>query len=122
MVQRCENAGAKDYKNYGGRGIKIHPSIRLFESFYAYMGPSNGLTIERIDVNGDYAPGNIKWIPLADQGKNRRNNVNVIYKGRQYGIRYCIANFKTNQNIYYRLIRNGFTPQKAFEISTPGAV
>lgn len=63
----------KRYIHYGGRGIKIHPSWDKFENFLKDMGERpEGMTLDRIDVNGDYGPGNCKWSDIVEQNRNRR--------------------------------------------------
>ena len=75
MLQRCTNKNHKHYKHYGGRGISVYEQWLKFENFNRDMGPSyiEGLTIERMDVNGNYEPGNCCWIPMSEQAKNKRN-------------------------------------------------
>jgi hypothetical protein len=77
MRNRCDNPKQNGYKNYGGRGITYDPAWAKFENFLTDMGPSHreGLTIERIDVNGNYCAENCTWVPQADQSRNRRDNV-----------------------------------------------
>lgn len=71
---RCNNAKCKDYKDYGGRGIKN--SFQSFEEFCEFMGsrPAN-MTIERKNVNGDYSPSNCIWLPNEKQPGNRRVSI-----------------------------------------------
>lgn len=79
ILTRTSNPNSPAYNRYGGRGITVHESFRTFEGFYAVMGPSyfEGLTIERIDVNGNYEPGNVRWATYKEQANNKRNNVFV---------------------------------------------
>lgn len=75
MKQRCINPNNKNYNRYGGRGIKIH--FKSVDEFIHYiMGvlkiDPRGLTIDRIDNNGNYEPGNIRFITQSENSKNRK--------------------------------------------------
>lgn len=84
MKDRCLNPNSKDYEHYGGRGIKIYPLwVDSFDAFLMMVGkrPSPDYTIDRIDVNGNYEPGNVRWVSRAEQTRNQRSNVKVEYDG-----------------------------------------
>lgn len=73
MTQRCTNPNRPEYKYYGGRGITICTEWKDFATFYADMGERpNGMSLDRIDTNGNYEPNNCKWSTRAEQMLNRR--------------------------------------------------
>jgi len=78
MRSRCMNENDKDYKNYGGRGIKICEEWSEFVPFRDWAlnnGYQNNLTIDRTNNNGNYEPSNTAWKNLTEQARNRRNTV-----------------------------------------------
>jgi hypothetical protein len=75
MLIRCYNPTHEHYKYYGGRGITVCPEWRKsFEAFLRDVGlrPSADLSLDRIDVNGNYEPGNVRWATRLVQSQNRR--------------------------------------------------
>jgi hypothetical protein len=85
---RCFNQKDKAFRNYGGRGIQM--CVRWAASFVAFrddMGPRpSGYTVERVDNDGHYEPGNCVWIPRAKQAENRRANRVIEYRGKRQHI------------------------------------
>lgn len=88
MKRRCFNKNDKSYKNYGARGITICRQWLSFSNFYKDFGVTykKGLSIERIDNNGNYEPNNCKWIPTPEQGKNRRTVKLFTYQGATHNV------------------------------------
>lgn len=88
IKQRCLNPNHQAYKHYGGRGITICAEWRDdFQSFYEYVSKlehfnEDGYSLDRINNNGNYEPGNIRWADLKTQHRNYRQNVLVEYQGQ----------------------------------------
>lgn len=107
MMFRCYNPKSCDYKNYGGRGIKVcerwSDKKSGFLNFLADMGKRPAkYSIERIDVNGNYEPSNCKWIPNAKQARNKRNNVFLTFNGETH----CINEWATILGLKRELIKD----------------
>lgn len=80
MIQRCTNPNSKDYKHYGARGISVCDLWRgSFDAFYLSLGsrPTPDCTLERLDYNRGYEPGNVTWAPRREQPKNQRSNIRI---------------------------------------------
>ena len=86
MKDRCLNRNEKEYPNYGERGISVCNEWMEFEPFQKWAlanGYSDKLTIDRIDVNGDYCPENCRWATWKEQANNKRNNRFLEFNGRR---------------------------------------
>ena len=88
MKDRCYRKTTREYKRYGGRGIRVCLRWHTFENFLADMGrPPAGHSIDRIDGDGNYEPGNCRWATPKQQARNRRNNVLVTFNNKTQ----CVA-------------------------------
>jgi|SRR5262245_16113233 len=84
MRQRCHNPKASKYADYGGRGIRVCARWRIsFQAFLADVGPKPGpaYSLERVNNNGHYEPGNVRWATPREQCLNKRNNRVVTFRG-----------------------------------------
>ena len=84
MKERCNNPNSQDYHNYGGRGISYCSEWTEFNPFYEWAtknGYSDELTLDRIDVNGNYEPSNCRWADKKIQANNTRVNRRITING-----------------------------------------
>lgn len=93
IKKRCLKPNHMNYKNYGGRGITVCDEwCDNFQAFFDYVSKldhfgEEGYTLDRIDNNGNYEPGNVRWATDAEQRGNRRSSRLVEYDGKQMTIR-----------------------------------
>lgn len=99
IKQRCYNKKRESFKNYGARGITVCEEWKNdFMSFYNWAinnGYKDNLTVDRIDNNGNYEPGNCRWITIKEQDRNKRTNHLITYNNKTY----CIAEWAEITNI-----------------------
>ena len=90
MRQRCENPNNSSYKNYGARGISVckewDENFLAFEKWAKESGAKKGLTIDRIDLNGNYEPSNCRWVDAVTQANNKRSNRLIDYNGEVHTV------------------------------------
>ena len=117
MMSRCYREKDVSYRNYGGRGIRVCEewhNIENFEKWVAENPHSKGMTIDRIDSNGNYEPRNCRWASMKTQDNNRRNTVYIEHNGEVHTITEWAEiigiNRSTLNNRYYR----GWRGEKLF--------
>lgn len=122
IKQRCLNKNNQAYKYYGGRGINICKEwLDDFINFYDWAmenGYEETLSIDRINVNGDYEPSNCRWITMKEQSNNRRSNHIVQYKGETHTVSEWAEILNIDyETIIRRIATEGWDIERAF--STP---
>ena len=120
MHRRCESTYHKNYMDYGGRGIKVCEEWRSFQKFYDYVATLShfgepGYTIDRIDVNGNYEPGNVRWATRKEQGANRRCTVYLTYKGETRPLTEWAEIKNIKPDVLYQRSHKGWSVEKMLE-------
>ncbi len=123
MLDRCNNPKNKAYKWYGGRNIKVcnewSEKVTGFESFVNWAinnGWKKGLSIDRIDVNGDYRPTNCRWITWEEQRVNKTNSLNFVYKGKNKNLSEIAKDEGVcYSNLYRKIMYDNYSIEDAVE-------
>lgn len=119
IKSRCYNPKAREFPNYGGRGVKmcddwLDPEKFIkwaYENGYDKDAPKGRCTLDRIDVNGDYDPENCRWVTNKQQQNNRRNNLVAKYNGETH----TAAEWSEILNIPYPTMRSVIKSGKPIE-------
>lgn len=113
--QRCENPKCRAYPHYGGRGIKVCDRWQTFENFYADMGARpEGMTLDRIDNDGDYAPDNCRWATTKQQVRNRRVSGSYMHNGQSMSLSEWAERMGLPYQTVWTRFRNGWRGEKLF--------
>ena len=117
MKKRVLNTNNKNYNDYGGRGISVYSEwIDDFPAFYEHIGPrpTPKHSIDRIDNNGNYEPGNVRWATVSEQRNNTRSNVMITFNG----VTKTLAQWCRELGVSYRLVKDrlrlGWSEDRAF--------
>lgn len=108
MILRCHNEKDGGYYKYGARGIRVCEEWRNdFDAFYAFIGPapSPGHTIDRINNNGSYEPGNVRWATVHEQANNRRNNRWITFNGETLTLRAWARKIGIGDSVLFGRLR-----------------
>jgi hypothetical protein len=118
MKSRCYNKDYPSYSSYGGRGIKVCDEwLNNFTAFYEYIGdaPSVEYSLDRINFDGDYEPGNVRWATVYTQNNNRGSNRVITYNGETRTISEWSRHLDINTaTLFSRLDKYGWTIERAF--------
>ena len=118
MRQRCRNPSNPAYDRYGGRGISIATEWDSFEVFHEWAmnhGYQENLSLDRIDVNGNYEPSNCRWATDYEQANNTRSNRKITYNGQE--MNFCELSRLIDipvTTLHNRLDKLGWSPEEAF--------
>lgn len=126
MYCRCYYPSTNQYKNYGGKGIKVCDEwqhIEGFINFYNWAmenGYDETLTLDRIDNNKDYCPENCRWETRKNQSNHRTNNVFYTFNGETKTSKQWCDEYNINQTTFIDRLKRGWTLEQALTISTNG--
>lgn len=112
MKQRCYYPKNKRYERYGGRGVKVcNRWLESFDNFISDMGqmPSPGMSIERLDTDGDYEPSNCIWATRTEQANNRSNNTPIEIDGCTKNLTQWSREYGVNRTVIMRRLQRGIT-------------
>lgn len=128
MQSRCYNPKDRDYHRYGGRGITVCDRWRFgdgckngFECFLMDVGPriTSKHTLDRIDNDGNYEPGNCRWATRREQAFNRTTNIRVMLNGIERTVTEWADILNIKRGLVYQRILRGWSPDDA--LTTPPA-
>lgn len=116
MKERCTNPNHDQYEYYGGAGTTVCDQwFNSFQQFYDDMGERpEDCTLDRIDVNGNYEPGNCRWATVEEQNRNKTNTIYVIWENNKIALRDLYMQLDLNSKgipygTLYAKVRNGET-------------
>lgn len=116
MKQRCYNKKCKDYSEYGNRGIIIYQEwlndYTKFHSWALNNGYKEGLYIDRKNNNGNYEPGNCRWISNKENANNTRKNNHILYKNKTYTIQEFAEFIKISRTTLAQRLKLGWDLEK----------
>ena len=122
MIERCTDKNSPRYKDYGGRGIKMceewkNDYLEFRRWSYEDSNYSDELTIERVDVNGNYEPSNCRWATIKEQANNRRNTIRIALNGEERSISEWCDFFGLNQSAVRARLKRGWSVARSLELA-----
>ena len=123
MMSRCYRPKDIHYNAYGKRGITVckewKNKPKAFIEWALANGYSDDLTIERIDVNGNYEPSNCTWIPMSEQYDNKRQNVTIEWNGERHNATYWSRVFGIPATTIRWRYKHGWSIERIFGLPEP---
>lgn len=120
MIQRCGNPKTRNFDAYGGRGITVCDKWKTFKGFYEDMGdPAPGMTIDRIDNERGYGPGNCRWASREEQANNCRTNVFLSYAGNTLTISQWTRVTGISKGTIKNRLKRGWSAERALTTPIP---
>jgi hypothetical protein len=115
MISRCTSPKTSGFQDYGGRGIRVCDEWFTFTNFFRDMGfrPFNS-SLDRINNDGNYEPGNCRWASRLEQANNTRFNHRITFKGETKTVAQWSRHFGYSRNLIMTRIRRGWPLEKAF--------
>lgn len=118
MIARCENPNHQAYANYGGRGITVSDEWHNMNKFgeWAYAnGYESGLSIDRINNDGNYEPQNCKWSTRKQQAQNRRTTKTFQYNGEILTAAFIREKYCISKGTFFSRLNNGWSIEQIIE-------
>ena len=124
MRRRCNTESTGNYYLYGGRGITVCEEWKDYLAFRAWAlanGYADDLSLDRVDVNGDYCPDNCRWVDRKRQARNRRNTIFVEYEGARVPLADLSERFGIDPDLVYaRVVNCGWDVHEALTVKKGG--
>lgn len=120
IIDRCTNPGCDSYADYGGRGITICDEWRHdFQAFYDHVSGlphcgEKGYSLDRIDNDGNYEPGNVRFATQSEQNRNQRTNRLITYKGETKCLTEWALELQVGRGMLDCRLRAGWSIERAF--------
>lgn len=123
MINRTSNKKNKDYKNYGGRGITVCEEWKDYLTFKKWAlenGYSDTLTLDRIDNDKGYYPGNCRWADEETQNNNKQQSRKLEYKGKIKSVEQWAKEYNINRSTLVNRLNKGMSIKEALETPVKG--